>query len=482
MKPAALMLFGAAISAALAGAQEIPTPALPKDFVRLGKISPRHARHVKGSNWSVGAETMGRGYTVYKHWRAYLGPLGVKSARIQSGWARTEQKKGVYDWAWLDEIIPDMVNQGVKPWVCLCYGNPIYAGGGTASGSNKLKLPSSPEALEAWDNFVRAFVQRYAKYVDEWEIWNEPQHKKSNSVPDYAEFVIRTAEIIRAEQPHAKIFALSASGKSLKDSIFKGFLKIMKRKGKLDLVNALTFHPYNANPDSSYKEIKRLQATVSAFSKDITLFQGENGAPSTRRTQGGLSGRSWTEISQAKWLLRRLLGDLGRNIRSSYFSIVDMHYIRGGKLLMNTKGLISTNRDKTVKRPKLSYRAYQNITAVFDNTLHRLPNVAPPRKPADLVMFAYETAPGKNHAAQSIVCVWRGGEMPSNKLRMSPVSFTVPNSGLEEPVYVDMLSGYVYAFSNKRISRRDGKIAFKDIPIGDWPVLIADRHALGRSL
>jgi hypothetical protein len=49
----------------------------------------------------------------------------VKLARIQSGWAKTEQEKGKYDWAWLDEIIPDMVAQGVEPWVCICDVNTI---------------------------------------------------------------------------------------------------------------------------------------------------------------------------------------------------------------------------------------------------------------------------------------------------------------------------------------------------------------------
>ena len=99
-------------------------------YTCIGKIRPRHAREVRASNWSVGAETMDRDYTIYANWRKHLGPLGVKKARIQSGWAKTEQRRGEYDWEWLDEIILDMVDQGVEPWVCLCYGNPIYPGGG----------------------------------------------------------------------------------------------------------------------------------------------------------------------------------------------------------------------------------------------------------------------------------------------------------------------------------------------------------------
>jgi hypothetical protein len=81
----------------------------------LGQIRPRHAREIPASNWSIGAETMDRDYTIYKNWREHLGPLGIKKARIQSGWAKTEKKRGDYDWAWVDEIVLDMVDQGVEP-------------------------------------------------------------------------------------------------------------------------------------------------------------------------------------------------------------------------------------------------------------------------------------------------------------------------------------------------------------------------------
>jgi hypothetical protein len=167
----------------------------------LGKIRPRHAREIAGSNWSIGAETMDRDYTVYAHWREFLGPLGAKKARIQSGWAKTEKERGVYDWDWMDEIVPDMVARGVEPWVCLCYGNPVYpGGGGTGLGGG---LISSEEALQAWERYVAAFVERYGQYVDEWELWNEPRTGRGEGAVQYAKFVTRTAETTRRRQPDA---------------------------------------------------------------------------------------------------------------------------------------------------------------------------------------------------------------------------------------------------------------------------------------
>jgi hypothetical protein len=179
------------------------SPALRADehegiaFPRVGKLTPRHAKEIRGSNWSVGAETMDRDFTVYRHWRDYLGPLGIKKARLQAGWARTEQEKGVYDFAWLDEAVFDMPKHGVTPWMCLSYGNPIYAGGGQARLMGG--VPTSDEALEAWIKWVKANVERYEKVIDEWEVWNEPNYRVPAA--DYARLLVLTAEAVRPSSP-----------------------------------------------------------------------------------------------------------------------------------------------------------------------------------------------------------------------------------------------------------------------------------------
>ena len=181
-----LALVGAAVGSE--EASEFPLP-------YLGRVKARAASEIRASNWSVGAETMDRDYTIYANWKSYLGPLGFKKARLQAGWAKTEREKGVYNWTWLDEVIHDMAEQGVEPWMCLCYGNAIYAdGGGTRPGA---QIPQTPESLAAWEHFVGGIVARYADVIDEWDVWNEPNHGKGNTAEMYAEFLIRTAEAVR---------------------------------------------------------------------------------------------------------------------------------------------------------------------------------------------------------------------------------------------------------------------------------------------
>ncbi len=431
-------------------------------FPYLGRIEPHHARSIKSSNWSVGAETMDRDYTIYRNWSSYLGPLGFKKARLQAGWAKTERSKGVYDWKWLDEIIYDMAGQGVEPWVCLCYGNPLYSNGETRLGAG---IPKTEQSLQGWEKFVKAIVSRYKEQIDEWEIWNEPNLRKKNPAADYARFLIRTAEAVREIQPDAKIPAMSLAGVDY--AYTSDVLKILADKDKLSLVNEVTYHPYKPNPDESYKAVAKLRAVISKYSDEITVRQGENGCPSAKRKTKALSGRDWTELSQAKWALRRLLGDLGRDIPSSYFAIMDMKYPDE----MNMKGLLKSRQDQTVEYAKPAYYALQNLAAVFDDNLCRIPEFEfSTDTDISLSVFGYENKSSK----EQVVTVWRDDEIPSDSNEKTKVDFTFRNARFTNPVYVDLRLGKVWQIPQANRSAEGDACQFKDIPCYDSPILIAD--------
>jgi len=436
-------------------------------YALLGTIRPRSAHEIRASNWSIGAETMDRDYTIYRHWRSYLGPLGFKKARLQAGWAKTERRKGVYDWAWLDEIVFDMAEQAVEPWMCLCYGNGIYSdGGGTLLGAG---IPRTEEALQAWERFVRAIVSRYGHVIDEWEIWNEPNGGKGNTRELYADFLIRTAEAVRAVQPKARILAMSLAGVDWKFT--DGALKTVASKGKLDLIDEITYHPYSFNPDKSYDAVAKLREVVARYSDRITIRQGENGAPSEYRETKALRQYDWTELSQAKWGLRRLLGDLGRDIPSSYFSIMDMKYPDE----MNRKGLLKSREDQTVEYRKPAYFAMQNLAAVFDDTLARIPRYAyRTDSTASLSVFAYEN----RFTGGQVVTIWLDGETPSDGLDETGVNFTFLAGQFERPVYVDLREGKVYEIPSSHWQRQGTVYEFREVPCYDSPILIADRRLI----
>ncbi len=476
----------------VAGAVVAGSNASPGDgFTYLGMLRPRHAREIQSSNWAVGAETMDRDYTIYSNWRNYLGPLGVKKARIQSGWAKTEREKGHYDWEWLDEIIPDMVGQGVQPWVCLCYGNPIYPGGGGTGLAGG--LPSSPEALEAWDAFVGAIVDRYKEWVGEWEVWNEPRTGRGEGAAVYAEFAARTAQIVRRHQPEARL--MFAAGGAFDAAFTEQMLTWLRNRDKLSLVNEIVYHPYAYNPDDSYERVGELRKVVRSFSDDITLRQNENGVPSRAGSFGAVSKYDWSELRQAKWATRRLLGDLGRDIPSSYFAICDMAYrVRSGgkdsdltddpselELLINSKGLLEINPDRTIHHAKQSYRAVQHITAVFDSTVQRnagfQATLSGGSEGSEYAVFGYQTADGTQ-----LVTLWRSSDRPGERSDLEDLVLTVSKGSFENPLWIDLVSGRVYAIDDSLWKSSGEGCTFHRLPVHDAVIVLAERAAIGALL
>lgn len=427
----------------------------------LGSVRPRAAKEIQGNPWSVGAETMDRDYTVYKHWKDYLGPLGVKRARIQAGWAKTEKTKGVYDWDWLDEIIPDMAAQGVQPWVCLSYANPLYGDEARLHG----RFPTGKEAMAAWERFVAAFAHRYGKYVDEWEVWNEPDPTSDL----YADFFVRTARVIRREQPHDKVLGLALGGWN----VGRGgreiltFLKKLDERKAMELIDVVTYHGYKMNPDEV--TLDEVRAGMAKISPNVTLMQGEAGVPHQRSIMW-LGKHDWTETIQAKWALRRLLTDLHLGIPSSYFSIVDMRYPKG----FNRKGLLLAKDDRTVMRPKQAYHSIQHLTAIFDHTLKR---VADDRFETDadrpVTLHAYRKKDGRQ-----VLAAWFGDRVPTDENAKTPVSLTLPAGRFSTPVFVDLRTGEVLAFADQQWQKTDDGVTFHNVPLYDSPVLIAERSTV----
>lgn len=378
------------------------------DWKEVGQLKTRDAKDITSSTWSIGGETLDRDYTDYQSYKTYLGPLGAKRIRLQGGWSKCEKVKGQYDFAWLDAVIPDAAGRGVAPWVELSYGNPIYEGGGEAKLGGH--IPTSPEALVAWDNWVRAMVTRYKAQVPEWEIWNEPDLNKDHTGAEIAQFYIRTARLIKSIQPNARLIALGMASITKLDWM-RDFFDVLKRENALDLVDILTYHGYRHNPDDSYPPIAEMRKLVWSYNRSagrppIVFMQGENGAPSQAKgtTVGALTDQDWTELTQAKWDLRRMLGDHGRGIATNLFTISDIHYAAGDHMVgINSKGLLQTNPDKTIKRPKLAYRAAQHVFSLFDDQLETLTENKPTISQETGNAFAYRHR--KNGG--SLVTLWR---------------------------------------------------------------------------
>jgi hypothetical protein len=439
--------------------------ALNHPFPKIGRIAPRAASHVAASSWSIGGETLDRDFAVYSNYKKFLGPLGAKRIRLQAGWAKCEKTPGVYDWAWLDEAVNDTLAQGVQPWLETSYGNTIHpGGGGTGLGGG---LPKSPEALAAWDNWVCAMVRRYRDRVKEWEVWNEPDLGKDAPAEAYAEFYTRTAAIIRSELPSAKIWALGLAGNM---AYAERFFARMKETGKLDLIDAVTVHGYPRNPDDT-STVDKMRALLTKHGAAIPVIQGETGAPSTSNTFGALRGHPWTELTQAKWDLRRMLAHHAKDVPFNLFTLMELHYPTG----RNTKGLLKANADQTVAYAKPAYFAAQNVFAIFDDSLSPIADYPSTASTTNrLAVTAYR----KRETNQQVIAIWFSGAVPSDSNAMTPVDFTFERGDFREPVWVDLRTGEARWIPNANWARKNGGCGFRRVPVYDSPILIAEKTGL----
>jgi hypothetical protein len=479
-----------------AKAQKIDTSAdrVKTDFTvslpRLGTVKPRSTSEIPASNWLLGCETLDRDFTDYEQYKTYIAPLGIKRLRMQAGWDKTEKVKGRYDWKWLDNIINDATKRGFQPWLQISYGNHLYPGGGGANlGAG---MPSSPEALAAWDKWVEALVTRYKNKVTDWEVWNEPNFGDNleNTPAKAAALHVRTIDIIKRIQPQAKVSGLALGHIDL--DYADAFFKALADQNKLQLFDNITYHDYTYNPDSHYPKVMQLRSILRKYAPAMPLRQGENGAPSGGGYgRGAMAEYDWTELTQAKWDTRRMLGDLGHDIETSVFSIIEMAYTNGPINRLNYKGLIKSDSTKKVLGPKVAYYAVQNVTAIFDNSLQRIPqleckhNTAAAALQPEAVIYTKSTdrnlaVYGYQHVTtkKQLYTIWADEYIPVESNQTRKLTFTFANADFDQPVYVDVVSGRVYEIPAAQWKKAGRVYTFTDIPVYDAPILIADKSLI----
>ena len=262
----------------------------------LGKLKPRTSRGIASSRLGIGFETLDRSMWDPNQAWPVLDDLGVKWARVQTGWARTEKKAGVYDFAWLDATIDKLLERGVQPWLSLSYGNPVYTGNiNTASAG----VPAShsacdehgvgfppihtPEERHGWQNYIRALVRHVRGRVTHYEVWNEPDllsfWKCQPCAADYVDLVRLTAGPLREEQPDAALIGGSIAWGMTVWSL--KFLEDCMEAGLHELVDIITYHGYKSVPERhSAQEIDAFRHILARYKPSLRYWQGEAGVQS----------------------------------------------------------------------------------------------------------------------------------------------------------------------------------------------------------
>ncbi|MBR4612038.1 MAG: beta-galactosidase [Kiritimatiellae bacterium] len=475
----------------------VRTP-LRVDLERIGTVRPRTIAEIGPSNWTLGCETLDRDFADWDQYRDYIAPLGLKTIRLQAGWAKCERVPGVYDFTWLDHIVDDAISLGLDPILETDYGNPIYPGGGgfdLAGG-----FPTSTEALTAWDNWVDAMSRHFAGRVRDWFMWNEPDIPPGDGSPkktpeQIAAFNIRTAKIILRNIPDARLAGLSLATSS--PAYLEQCLVAMGQD--VSLFRWFIYHGYAEAPESSYENVEAQKEIVARFAPNARLRQGENGCPSEMAHCFALNKVAWSEYSQAKWDLRRMVGDLGHGVESSIFTVCDFNH-KGREI--NRKGLLRADEDHRVIGIKRAYYAVQNLASVFGGT-----EWAPtPFHSVDLSISAYAFTSGGGAASRRVFAFWTHGrafvspetaggapgvpapapdtrimpyERPGDSFEPRPAVFEdIVGEPLRDPVWIDLLTGRVFAFPRENVVTCRDRVRYLDVPVYDSPCLLTERDAI----
>ncbi len=386
-----------------------------------------------------------------------ISKLGIGTVRLQSGWARTEKEKGVYDWSAMDSEVDSLLAVGIRPWICLCYGDPIYYPGDpaksvrnphpemsffdpailAASGLGLMPLDSE-EVLAGWLRYVEALVKRYRGKIRRYEVWNEPDVKAffpaaDRWLEDYAELLRVTSPVIRAADPDASVIACTAQ--------YRRFALLLD-SGMADYADEYSFHAYSSLPEQQDDTVRTALRTIrDSRAPELKLLRGEAGCPSRNAVTGALSTMTTSDIIQAKWITRHITADLADPALSmtSYFHAYEfLHFTRHHHYYY---GILRQDYSR-----KPSFCTLQFIAHLMDATSEPAP---------DLSMRIIACLDGSHKVDELLRCrtkafrrngspvfaYWYGEELRDDSPVFRAGAEFFPEIPWENPVVIDPLSG-----------------------------------------
>lgn len=472
---------------------------------KIGKLKAKNSKEISGSKIGLGLECLDR-----KMWddtdETYklVGEIGIKHARVQTGWSRCETVMGQYDFSWLDRTVDKLLEEGIKPWFCLSYGNMLYSDAKTFDA-----LPFPPihceESKVAWKKYVAALVKHFRLRVTHYEVWNEPDidpfWEKSNPKA-YMEFLKMTAPVIRENHSDAKII-----GASLARGVnWDGFAVLEKylEDGYAEIIDIHTFHRYHYIPEMNRPtDYIALKETFNAYGGEhIELWQGESGCPSQMNKGFALAGAPYNEDAQAKSLARNILVDLTADLdHTSYFHFSDFtHYHRNGLHdFPSYYGVISC--DSPPKKRK-SYGMLQNLCSIFDKDTKVAPRTiikmdfdgmddSPERYSfqTKIINTRFSTFERKG---KPLIAWWFPADLlpltEEDKFIQREVNLYIwtHKEDIEDPVVIDPMTGELFTTETTDEGGHEwaGDIDIKPIfklahlPLKDYPMIVADRETI----
>ena len=489
----------------LRGVRGLPEP-LPggSSFPFIGKLRKIPSSEVRQSGVSIGFECLDRDLFDPEPCYDQIAAIGVKHARVQTGWWKCEKGRGVYDWTWLDGIVSNLTSRGIEVWFNVGFGNKLYMDDTFGEASVGF-VPTlyGPACEEAWKNFCRALSDHYRGRVNRFEIWNEANGKgfwrpKDPEAAGYAHLIKITADAIRESQSDARCGACLMG-------FPQPYLQELKNRGALAKLDFFSLHPYDPLPEQHWPMrvawLRELFRGAGRDGRDVEVWQGESGFASwTPDKYWQPRSIRESEHAQAVWLLRRYVLDFSLGLElSSYFQTADMMK-KAYQMGASEQGARKVARQGVLNgltyTPKPSFRALASVAAVFRDGVRHVEGRHFKAWQGAANQQSGSEALKENEAVRCVTFA-RGSTpyyvyyMPKdpqlgwtdNVARTTlEISLHDDLDVMREPVLVNMLTGDVFACGLRGELDIPDTIFIDNLPLSDTPMLVCDRAAVDLTL
>ena len=459
-------------------------------LIKIGKLQPISSKDITDSRMGLGMEKLDR--DAFDPTKVYdkVAALGVKWIRLQSGWQKTEKEEGVYDFEWLDSQVDELLKRGLKPWICLCYGNVLYDElAKQYVGAVGCPPIRTEKAYNAWLKYVEATAKHFKGRVEYYEVWNESDGgwtwRPEANPKEYAEFCLKTGRVVKTVDEKAKVITGSHYEDTMK--FFNGEFA----NGSLEISDAVSYHSYNYDETLSMQKVKALKGLVKYYGKDVEVIQGESGSQSKSGGNGALWWIRTNQEMQTKQILRHTVADIIAGVKfTSIFSCVDMAENLDAKegepiTTCGYFGVLGAEFDNKTGQligdyyEKPSYYAFQNLCALLNENVKSidLPVIFTPQDSQridgrdcptkELIYGGLEKSNGSKAFAY-----WNSTDMIKVQGFEGSVTFEV--SGVTgEARLIDPMDGSIYTIPDSIMTKTANNLySFKNIPVKDYPLII----------
>lgn len=459
-------------------------------LIKIGKIEPVHSNKIADSPMGLGMEKLDR--DAFDPTRVYdkVANLGVKWIRLQSGWQKTEREEGIYDFAWLDSQVDNLLKRGLKPWLCLCYGNIVYDDlAKQYQGAVGCPPIRTEKAYNAWLKYVEETVKHFKGRIEYYEIWNEAEGgwtwRPEPNPKEYSDFCLKTGRVIKATDEKAKVI----TGSHYEDSM--RFFNEEFANGTLEISDAVTYHSYNYDETLSMQRVKALKGLIKFYGGNAEVIQGESGSQSKSGGNGALCWIRTNQNMQTKQILRHTVADILTGVKfTSIFSCVDMAENLDAKegdpiSTCGYFGLLGAEFDSKTGQlvgdyyEKPSYYAFRNLCALFNENVKSIdiPVIFTPCSSSRINGMDCPTKEviyggiSKSNGAKAFA-YWNSTDMITVQGYEGSVTFEL--SGVSGEVrLIDPMDGSIYSIPDSVMTKTENNLyKFSNIPIKDYPLIL----------